>query len=125
MKKLLVILVLGLLWCNVGVAETFMWSCLNNDKFQMNIEIDTSKKKIKHISSYDFATKTQHKVNKYFIIVDWDFNNGVYAAIMYSKDYSSLSFFDLKNNKIYLNGISSKYTKSPSTKLEYECHKVE
>jgi len=92
----------------------------------MNIKIDTSKKKIKHISSYDFVTKIKHKVNKYYKIVDWDSNNGVYASIMYSKDYSNLSFFDFKNNKIYLTGISSESTEgTSSTKFEYDCHKVE
>ena len=126
MKKLFLYIFLGLLWCNVGFTETFTWSCLNNDKFQMNIKIDTSKKKIKHISSYDFVTKIKHKVNKYYKIVDWDSNNGVYASIMYSKDYSNLSFFDFKNNKIYLTGISSESTEgTSSTKFEYDCHKVE
>ena len=55
MKKLLGILVLSLLWCNTGFAEKFTWSCLNKDKFQMTIKIDTFRKKIEHISSYDFV----------------------------------------------------------------------
>ena len=63
-------MVLSLLWCNTGFAEKFTWSCLNKDKFQMTIKIDTFRKKIEHISSYDFATKIKHNVNKYYKIVD-------------------------------------------------------
>ena len=119
-------MVLGLLWCNTSFAEKFTWSCLNKDKFQMTIKIDTFRKKIEHISSYDFATKIKHNVNKYYKIVDWDSKKGVWASIMYEKDYSNLSFFDFKNNKIYLTGIHSESTPDTSNiKMEYDCYKSE
>ena len=124
MKKLLGIVVLGLLWCNVGFAEKFIWSCLDKGKFQIIIKIDTFKKEIEHISSYDFDTKIKHNVNEYYKIVDWDSKKGVWASIVYSQDYANLSFFDFKNNKIYLSGISLEPALGASySNLEYDCFK--
>ena len=92
----------------------------------MTIKIDTFRKKIEHISSYDFDTKIKHNVNEYYKIVDWDSKKGVWASIVYSQDYANLSFFDFKNNKIYLTGIHSESTPDTSNiKMEYDCYKSE
>ena len=52
MKKLLFLIFAGLIWCNVGFAKTFFYSCIHEDQFQMIFKVDDRLKKIIHVSSY-------------------------------------------------------------------------
>ena len=68
MKKLLAIIVLGLLWCNVSYAETITLNkCKNTEYDSLMYEkyyyiIDLKKKEITHVVVYDDKYfKEQHK----------------------------------------------------------------
>ena len=76
MKKLYLYTFLFLMWCNVGFAEKFIYVCESKspegyEGFQRIYSIDTNRKKIKHISSYDTNTKIAYNVDEFENIIYW------------------------------------------------------
>ena len=100
MKKLLFLLFVGLIWCNIGFAKTFIYSCIHEDQFQMIFKVDDRLKKIIHVSSYDTTMKKKYNVNRKLRVLEWGED---YVWITYANDsgYMGLSFFDFKGN-LYL-----------------------
>jgi len=79
MKKLLGILVLGLLWCNISFAKVYDFKCSQynyrefraegskedyNRRWIIHIEIDTSKKMITMFDSWDHEEKREKRIFK-------------------------------------------------------------
>ena len=53
MKKLLGIVVLGLLWCDVGFAEVLTWECGKSENLKwINWQLDLKKKELKSQTVY-------------------------------------------------------------------------
>ena len=91
MKKLLGILVLGLLWCNVGFAkvfdfkcssfserkyvkETYKWEKNYDYKAIIHVQLDTSQKTIKIFSDWD--SEESHDIYKIDKITDNQYRSG-------------------------------------------------
>ena len=100
MKKLLFLIFASLIWCNVGFAKTFFYSCIHEDQFQMIFKVDVRQKKIIHVSSYNTTAKKKYNVNEQYQVLEW---GGDYVWITYTNDDGSrgLSYFDFKKN-LYL-----------------------
>ena len=71
MKKLLFLIFAGLIWCNVGFAKTFFYSCIHEDQFQMIFKVDDRQKKIIHVSSYNTTAKKKYNVNEQYPVLEW------------------------------------------------------
>ena len=76
MKKLYLYTFLFLMWCNVGFAEKFIYVCESKspegyEGFQRVYSIDTNRKEIKHVSSYDTNTKKAYNVGEIENIIYW------------------------------------------------------
>lgn len=76
MKKLYLYTFLFLMWCNVGFAEKFIYVCESKspegyEGFQRVYSIDTNRKEIKHVSSYDTNTKKAYNVEEIENIIYW------------------------------------------------------
>ena len=76
MKKLYLYTFLFLMWCNVGFAEKFIYVCERKspegyEGFQRVYSIDTNRKEIKHVSSYDTNTKKAYNVEEIENIIYW------------------------------------------------------
>ena len=110
MKKLLFLIFAGLIWCNVGFAKTFFYSCIHEDQFQMIFKVDDRQKKIIHVSSYNTTAKKKYNVNEQYQVLEWGED---YVWITYTNDNGSrgLSYFDFKEN-LYLQS-----TINPSSSL--------
>ena len=70
MKKILGILVLGLLWCNVILAESLLPNCKGTDSFKWTNCFGTEKKNI----VYDLLYKDAYKDKK--ILYEGEYRNG-------------------------------------------------
>ena len=110
MKKLLFLIFACLIWCNIGFAKTFFYSCIHDDQFQMIFKVDDRQKKIIHVSSYNTTAKKKYNVNEQYQVLEW---GGDYVWITYTNDDGSrgLSYFDFKEN-LYLQS-----TINPSSSL--------
>ena len=105
MKKLLFLIFASLIWCNVGFAKTFFYSCIHEDQFQMIFKVDDRLKKIIHVSSYNTTAKKKFNVNEEMQVLEWGGDN---VWVSYTNDDGSrgLSFFDFKKNLYLQTGIS-------------------
>jgi uncharacterized protein YxeA len=110
MKKLLFLIFACLIWCNIGFAKIFFYSCIHEDQFQMIFKVDDRQKKIIHVSSYNTTAKKKYNVNEQYQVLEW---GGDYVWISYTNDDGSrgLSYFDFKEN-LYLQS-----TINPSSSL--------
>ena len=100
MKKLLGIVVLGLLLSENAYSKVFTWTCLGTKTkdFQKVYEINDVRKTVKHLTSYDFNTKM--KYNVYQILNILKFEKGEIWSVFESKNYMTFMYFDLNKNKI-------------------------
>ena len=115
MKKLLFLIFAGLIWCNVGFAKTFFYSCIHEDQFQMIFKVDDRLKKIIHVSSYSSTLKKKYNVNEQLQVLEW---GGDYVWVTYINEDRSrgLSYFDFKGN-LYLQS-----TINPSNSSDFIYH---
>ena len=69
MKKLLGIVVLGLLLSENAYSKVFTWTCLGTKTkdFQKVYEINDVRKTVKHLTSYDFNTKMKYDLYQKFV----------------------------------------------------------
>ena len=84
------------MFCNVGFAEIFEYICKNDKNFQKIYKIDTVKKTIKHLTSYDFDREVKYEMNKYVLITHWsdDFINWSYVSSANTPGFHTLSLKD-------------------------------
>ena len=100
MKKLLGILVLGLLWCNVGFAKVFDFKCSsfserkyvketykreeNYDyKIMIHVQLDTSQKTIKIFSDWDSEESHDiYKIDETIKMNKEEFNEGIEDIVL-------------------------------------------
>ena len=123
MKKLLGIVVLGLLLSGNAYSKIYTWTCLKNPSkdFQMVFEINDIRKTIKHLTSYDYNTKKKYDVNKYQKVLKFE-KDYAWSSYMTQGGDGGLKFNDFKNNKILQSTI---IPSNPDgyiyQNLEYDC----
>ena len=76
MKKILLYLFIYFISSNYGFAEKFIYVCESispkgYEGFQRTYSIDTNRKKIKHISSFDTKSKQAYNVDRFINIINW------------------------------------------------------
>ena len=124
MKKLLVIVVLGLLiWSSNAYSKMFTWTCLKTPSkdFQKVYEINDIRKTVKHLTSYDFQNKKRYEVNKFMQILKFE-KNHVWASYGIDNwEDAGIAYMDLKNNRILQSTILPKQTGLRYQSLEFDC----
>jgi len=122
MKKLLAIIVLGLLMSGNAYSKIFTWTCLKmpSKDFQIVFEINDKKKSIKHLSSYNYETKKKFEANKYNKILKFE-KDFAWSYYDIAGDFG-VRYNDFKNNKILQSTISPNNPKDfIYQSIDYEC----
>ena len=123
MKKLLGIVVLGLLLNGNAYSKVFTWTCLGMPAkdFQLVFEINDVRKTIKHLTSYDFNTKKKYNVNKYQNVLKFEKDFAWTSYNMASGD-AGIRYYDFKNNKILQSTVLPTNPESLIYQnLDYDC----
>ena len=100
MKKLLGIVVLGLLLSENAYSKVFTWTCLGTKTkdFQKVYEINDVRKTVNHLTSYDFNTKMKYDVYQKLKIIKFE-KDEIWSVFEF-KNYMTFMYFDLNKNKI-------------------------
>ena len=123
MKKILVIVVLSLLLNSNAYSKVFTWTCLMmpSKDFQQVLEIDDTRKTIKHLSSYDYNNKKKYELKKYHTILKFE-KNFAWSSVITSGGDGGIKYHDFKNNKMLQSTILPNNPDSLIYQsLNYEC----
>ena len=114
MKKILLFLFIYFISSNHGYAEKFIYVCESispkgYEGFQRTYSIDTNRKKIKHISSFDTKSKQAYNVDRFINIINWSNEFAISHKIDDVDKTSSYDTFSFVNDKLivsahYMNG---------------------
>jgi hypothetical protein len=104
MKKLLGIMVLGLLWCNVGVAKEIFAKCVyvgdSNANFELiEFKIDTKNRTLFNSVIWTYPGEKKERYHEYLDIKSWSGTNISYSypkynGEVYKLDYGSRVFYE-------------------------------
>ena len=123
MKKLLGIVVLGLLLSGNAYSKVFTWTCLKMPAkdFQLVFEVNDVRKTIKHLTSYSYNTKKKFDVNKYHNVLKFEKDFAWSSYIMTGGD-AGIRYNDFKNNKILQSTVLPTNPESLIYQnLDYDC----
>lgn len=114
MKKILFYLFIYFIYSNHAYAEKFIYVCESispkgYEGFQRTYSIDTNRKKIKHISSFDTKSKQAYNVDRFINIINWSNEFAISHKIDDADKTSSYDTFSFVNDKLivsahYMNG---------------------
>ena len=114
MKKILLYLFIYFIYSNHAYAEKFIYVCESispkgYEGFQRTYSIDTNRKKIKHISSFDTKSKQAYNVDRFINIINWSNEFAISHKIDDAGKTSSYDTFSFVNDKLivsahYMNG---------------------
>ena len=101
MKKLLAIVVLGLMCSSISHARVFNYTCLMTESknFQMVYQINDVRKTIKLLTSFDFKNKKKFEVFKNLTVIRFNKDNAY--AVLELQGTTSLRYFNFKTGKKY------------------------
>jgi hypothetical protein len=88
MKKVIAIIILGLLWCNVGIAEKISYKCFfpSGSPFPDQFNVDTVKKKVDKFDFEKGSTDNIIKVASFFRTEKKGYWDGMYFTIDLEND---------------------------------------
>tara|TARA_B100000767_G_scaffold142653_1_gene134776 strand:- start:630 stop:1007 length:378 start_codon:yes stop_codon:yes gene_type:complete len=93
------------MWSNVGFAQKFIYVCESKspkgyEGFQRIYSIDTNRKEIKHISSYDTNTKKAYNVDKFENIIYWSKDLAISYDINIGDNSANYETYSFIKNKL-------------------------